>query len=88
MTTFEQLDLFTDYEAELKRREEENAALEREKRMQQAVLSIKKKFGKNAILKGMNLEEGATTLERNLQIGGHKSGATDTSRPGEAIRTF
>ena len=71
--TFEQLDLFTDYEAELKRREEENAALEREKRMQQAVLSIKKKFGKNAILKGMNLEEGATTVDRNNQIGGHKA---------------
>ncbi len=48
--------------------------LEREKKMQQAMLKIKKKYGKNAILKGMNLEEGATTIERNQQIGGHKSG--------------
>lgn len=69
----EQLDLFTDYEAEEKKREEENAALEREKRRQKAVLTIRKKFGKNAILKGMNLEEGATTMDRNNQIGGHKA---------------
>lgn len=48
--------------------------LEREHRMQEAVIGIKRKFGKNAILKGMNLEEGAMTMERNLQIGGHKSG--------------
>lgn len=48
--------------------------LEREKKMQMAMLSIKKKYGKNAVLKGMNLEEGATTRERNMQIGGHKSG--------------
>ena len=50
------------------------ADLERERRMQKAMLSIKKKYGKNAILKGMNLEKGATTIERNRQIGGHKSG--------------
>lgn len=48
--------------------------LEKEKKIQQAMLSIKKKYGKNAVLKGMNLEEGATTMERNMQIGGHKSG--------------
>ncbi len=70
---FEQLDLFTDYEAENKRREEEQRALEREKQMQKAMLSIKKKYGKNAILKGMNLQEGATAMERNNQIGGHKA---------------
>lgn len=58
-----QYDLFTD-----------TAALERERKMQKAMLDIKKKFGKNAILKGMNLEEGATTRERNRQIGGHRSG--------------
>lgn len=69
----EQLDLFTDYEAMKKQREEEKAELEREKRMQKAVLEIKRKFGKNAILKGMNLEEGATARERNTQIGGHKA---------------
>lgn len=50
------------------------AELERERRMQKAMIDIKKKFGKNAILKGMNLEEGATTMERNRQIGGHRSG--------------
>ena len=71
--SFEQLDLFTDYAVEQKKREEEEAALEREKKMQQAVLDIKKKFGKNAILKGMNLEKGAMTVERNKQIGGHKA---------------
>lgn len=48
--------------------------LERERKIQHAMIDIKKKFGKNAILKGMNLEEGATTMERNQQIGGHKSG--------------
>ena len=50
------------------------ADLERERKMQQAMIDIKKKFGKNAILKGMNLEEGATTMKRNQQIGGHRSG--------------
>ena len=50
------------------------AELEKERKMQEAMLSIKKKFGKNAILKGMNLQEHATTIERNKQIGGHKSG--------------
>lgn len=65
----EQLDLFADPG----RREQENAELQREKRRQQAVLAIRKKYGKNAILKGMNLEEGATTVDRNRQIGGHKA---------------
>lgn len=60
---YQQYDLFSD-----------PAELEREHRMQKAILDIKGKFGKNAILKGMNLEEGATTMERNHQIGGHKSG--------------
>ena len=49
------------------------AELEREKRRQQAVLTIRKKYGKNAILKGMNYQEGATTRDRNAQIGGHKA---------------
>lgn len=69
----EQLDLFTDYEALEKKRRQEEETLDREKRMQEAVLSIKKKYGKNAILKGMNLEEGATAKDRNSQIGGHKA---------------
>ena len=53
---------------------EDSAELERERKMQKAMLSIKKKYGKNAILKGMNLEQGAMTMERNRQIGGHRSG--------------
>lgn len=70
---FEQLDLFTDYAAEQAKQEKEDAALARERKRQEAVLAIKKKFGKNAILRGMNLEEGATARDRNSQIGGHKA---------------
>ena len=60
---YQQYDLFTD-----------PAELEREHKIQKAMLDIKGKYGKNAILKGMNLQEAATTRERNQQIGGHKSG--------------
>lgn len=60
-------------EFEQKKQAEEEEKLERERRMQEAMLSIKKKFGKNAVLKGMNLEEGATAKDRNEQIGGHKA---------------
>lgn len=70
--SFEQLNLFTDYEEMKKEKAEEEAELKRERKIQNTILDIKKKFGKNAIIKGMNLEEGATTLERNKQIGGHK----------------
>lgn len=70
---YEQLDFFTDYEAVKKQREKEEADLERERHMQEAMLNIKKKYGKNAILKGMNLQEGATAKDRNAQIGGHKA---------------
>lgn len=71
--TYEQLSLFTDIEAEEERKKEEKAALLKERKAQEAVLAIRKKFGKNAILKGTNLEEGATTIDRNRQIGGHKA---------------
>lgn len=71
--SYEQLDLFTDYQTEIRKREEEEKLLEREKRMQRAMLEIKRKFGKNAILKGTNFAEGATTIDRNNQIGGHKA---------------
>lgn len=71
--SFEQLDLFTDYDAVQKKNAEEEAALAREKKVQEAVIKIKNKYGKNAVLKGMNLEEGATTAARNRQIGGHKA---------------
>ena len=69
---FEQLDLFTDYEAREREEEKQKQELEKERKMQEAMISIKKKFGKNAILKGMNLEKGATGILRNEQIGGHK----------------
>lgn len=70
---YEQMDFFTDYAAEDERQKEEREELEREKKMQEAVIGIKKKFGKNAILKGMNLEEDATARDRNSQIGGHRA---------------
>lgn len=69
----EQLDLFTDYEALERERKAQEEELEKEKHIQQALLDIKKKYGKNAILKGMNLQEGATAKDRNAQIGGHKA---------------
>ena len=70
---YEQLELFTDYGALEKEKETEETKLAKERKLQEAVLSVKKKYGKNAILKGMNLQEGATTMERNRQIGGHKA---------------
>ena len=70
---FEQLSLFTDYAALEKEREAEEERLAKERRLQEAMLSVKKKYGKNALLKGMNLREGATARERNRQIGGHKA---------------
>ena len=65
---FEQINMFIDYNSILKQKEKEKA----EKSLQKAVLNIKSKYGKNAILKGMNFVEGGTTIERNGQIGGHK----------------
>ena len=67
-----QLDLFTDREAEEKENQLRRQQEQREKNRQRAVLDIRRKFGKNAILKGMNYQEGATTKDRNNQIGGHK----------------
>ena len=69
----EQLDLFTDYEALRQAQQKEEERLAKERRMQEAQLKIKKRFGKNAILRGLNFEEGATAKERNEQIGGHKA---------------
>ena len=69
----EQLDMFCDYETLCHCREREEATLDRERRRQKVILEIKKKYGKNAILKGTNLEEGATATARNCQIGGHKA---------------
>lgn len=67
-----QLDLFTDYEAIQAKEQREQEALDKERRMQEVQLAIKQRFGKNAILKGMNFQEGATAIERNAQIGGHR----------------
>ena len=69
----EQLTLFTDYDKLEQVRQEEEAALEREKRVQKTLLTIKKKYGKNAIIKGVDLQEAATLRDRNEQIGGHKA---------------
>ena len=70
-TEAEQLDLFTDYAAREEQQRADEAAHARERKIQEAMIGIKKKYGKNAILKGMNLEEGATARERNQTIGGH-----------------
>ena len=64
---YEQIDLFTDY----KQKVENQLAEQSEKELQKAVINIKRKYGKNAIIKGMNLQEGGTTINRNMQIGGH-----------------
>lgn len=70
---YEQLDLFSDYEREEEKKQNFQKKLEKEKKMQKAMIDIKNRFGKNAILKGMNLRDGATTIKRNGQIGGHKA---------------
>lgn len=69
-----QLDLFTDYAAEERVRQKEAAELEREQKLQHAMLAIKHRYGKNAILHGTSYQDGATGRERNKQIGGHRSG--------------
>ena len=72
-STAQQLDLFTDYEEYEKLKKHQADTLKKERKMQEAVLEIKHRFGKNAILKGLNFEEGATAKDRNRQIGGHKA---------------
>lgn len=69
----EQLDLFTNYAAKEQQEQADKAAHARERKLQEAMLGIKKRYGKNAILKGMNLEDGATARERNRTIGGHRA---------------
>ena len=71
--SFVQMDLFTDYAAEEQKKEQEEQELQKERSLQEAMLSIRRRFGSNAILKGINLKEGATGKERNNQIGGHRS---------------
>lgn len=69
---YEQIDLFTDYEEKDKNDREEELSLEKDNNLQEVLLDIKNKFGKNSIVKGMNLEEGGTAIERNGQVGGHR----------------
>ena len=69
----EQLDFFTDFEEKKAQRDKEELALKREKNMQKVIIGLKNRYGKNAVLRGMNLEEGATTVSRNKQIGGHRA---------------
>lgn len=65
--TYEQIDLFTDYQQKAEKLQKEKM----EKELQKAMIGIKNKYGKNAIIKGMNLQDGGTTIDRNKQIGGH-----------------
>ena len=67
-----QLDMFTNFEEENLRQQRQQAQEQRELRRQEAVLQIRQKFGSNAILKGMNYQQGATTRQRNGQVGGHR----------------
>ena len=71
--SYEQMSLFVDYNKEDQLRKQESKRLEEEKVLQKTMIDIQEKFGKNAALKGMNFEEGATARERNKQIGGHKA---------------
>ena len=69
----EQMNIFTNYELEEKLKAAEDEKLEKELELQRVMIAVKEKFGKNAILRGMNLKEGATMKDRNAQIGGHKA---------------
>ena len=72
-TSYEQMDLFTDYQSLAAKKKEEKKEREKERRVQEAMLSIRERFGGNAVIRGLNLREGATGLERSKQIGGHKA---------------
>ena len=83
----EQLSLLVDYDALERERKERQAAEDKERRLQKAALAIRGRFGKNAVLKGMDLLEGGTARERNGQIGGHRAGTADLSPAGDAEKT-
>ena len=70
---YEQLDLFTDYKAREEEKREESLKRDKEKRLQEAVIDIKMKYGKNAVVRGTSMQEGATARDRNRQIGGHRA---------------
>ncbi len=71
--SYEQMDLFTDYRKLTKEQEREKIELQKERSLQETMIEIKSRYGKNAVLKGASLQEGATARERNKQIGGHKA---------------
>ena len=70
---YQEYDLFTNIEDQIRQEELEEQYLEKEHKLQEALIEIHNKYGKNAVLKGTNFEEGATTRIRNKQIGGHKA---------------
>ena len=70
---YEQMELFTDYTMADEKKSAMDEKIKKERKLQEAMLSVKKRYGKNAMLKGMNLEEGATAIQRNDQIGGHRA---------------
>ena len=70
---YEQIDLFTDYEKIEEKKKQEKTYLKKERNLQKTIIDLKKRYGKNAVIKGNNLQEGATTIDRNNQIGGHKA---------------
>ena len=70
---YQQIDLFTDYQKLNEKIEKEKVLEQDENKLQHVIIDIKNKYGKNAILKGMNLQDGATTIDRNNQIGGHSA---------------
>ena len=73
MINYSQIDLFTDVNEVEEKRQDEEETEQKDFDIQKTVINIKKKYGKNAIIKGMNLLKGGTTIERNNEIGGHKA---------------
>lgn len=78
-----QLELFVDYEEVERQKAEKKHKEERERALQRATLQLQGRFGKNAVLRGMNLMEGGTTIERNGQIGGHRAEASEVKKDGK-----
>ncbi len=70
---YKQFDLFSNVVEQEKENQEEVSSTKEERKLQETLINLKEKYGKNAVLKGMNLEEGATTIQRNSQIGGHSA---------------
>ena len=78
-----QLELFVDYEEEERKKALKKEKAEKERALQRATLLLQEKYGKNSVLKGMNLIEGGTTIERNGQIGGHRAASPEVMKNGK-----